>query len=278
MKAVLSLALLVGTLSSSSYLSAVPTKNLGEEIAFRSYNQMSGFSDMKAKVSMLTERDHKTTEDMSFLFFAREVGRDQLQRLTIMEKPSDLKGMKFLNYSFDDEEDQQWMYIPKLKRVKRMPNQGRSANFMGSEFSYEDISTPRPTKFSYEFQGEGKVDGRDSYAVVRRPNFEGSNYSYNVVWFDQENYLTQKIDFYDKKGELVKELTFNRYRKDDNHPWQALEMVMRNKSSGDISKMLWENLQYGTGLKDSLFSAARLDKVYLEDESKNISEVKPTLN
>lgn len=275
MKNFLSIAILACSIGVPAAISAVPSGNLGEEIAYRSYKQMQGFTDMKARISMITKRNNEIEENVTFRVYAREVGSDQVQRLTVVETPKDLQGVKFLTYSFNEAEDQQWIYMPRFKRVKRMANHSRSGNFMGSEFAFEDVNMPRPTQYSYEFQGEGVVDGRNSYAVVRRPNFDDSNYSYNVVWFDQESYLTQKIEFYDDKGELTKELKFNRYRKDDNHPWQAMEMVMENKKTGDVSKMVWEKMRYASGISDMLFAAPNLERVYNDSEIKDIADYTP---
>ena len=141
-----------------------------------------------------------------------EVDGDGDKTLVIFDEPNDVKGTAFLNYTHREGSDDQWLYLPALRRVKRIASNNKSGPFMGSEFAYEDISSQEVEKYTYEFLRAEDVEGTSMYVVQRVPVDERSGYTRQIVWYDQAEYRVQRVDFYDRKDELMKTTDLSRIR------------------------------------------------------------------
>ena len=135
-------------------------------------------------------------------------------------------------------EDDQWLYLPALKRVKKIASRNRSGPFLGSEFSYEDLSTQEVEKYRYRFLRQEACGDGQCFVVERRPGpaiFSG--YQRQVYWIDTEEYRTRKVDYYNRGDRLTKTLTASDYRRypvGETGIWKAGRMLMNNR--GDRQK------------------------------------------
>ena len=117
----------------------------------------------------------------------------------MFDKPRDVKGTAFLSFSHAVGADDQWLYLPALKRVKRIASRNKSGPFMGSEFAYEDLSSFEVEKYTYKFLRDETCEGGTCYVVEQYPVDKNSGYTRRVVWLDHNEYRVWKIDFYDRK-------------------------------------------------------------------------------
>jgi len=110
-----------------------------------------------------------------------------LKSLTIFDMPADVKGTALLTFSHKTGNDDQWLYLPALKRVKRISSSNKSGPFMGSEFAYEDISSEEVEKYTYRYIRDEDFDGQATFVVERYPVDKKSGYTRQVVWVDRQS-------------------------------------------------------------------------------------------
>ncbi len=155
--------------------------------------------------------------------------------LGIFLSPRGIKGTAMLTFEQSLGADNQWLYMPAIKRVKKINAQNKSGSFVGSEFSWEDISTTELTKYTYKLIS----DNKSHWVVQRTPLYDYSGYSRHVTWVDKTNYQTDKIEFYDKKGDLLKTLTLTDWRLYENRFWRPkhFDMVNHQNNKRTILKL-----------------------------------------
>ncbi len=233
----------------------------GLAIAQEADKRDEGFKDFTADAVMTLKNKHGEESIRTMRIKTLEVKGDGDKSLTIFDNPRDVKGTAFLNYSHKKGDDDQWLYLPALKRVKRISSRNKSGSFLGSEFSYEDISGQEVEKYTYKWLRDEAYQGRDCYVFERYPiDKKNSGYSRQVVWMDKKDYREWKIEFYDRKKSLLKILTVTEYNRYLEKYWRANEMNMVNLQNSKSTKLLWSNYQFGTGLKEKDFNLNSLKR------------------
>ena len=132
--------------------------------------------------------------------------------LSIFDQPKDIKGTAFLTHAHSEKANDQWIYLPAIKRVKRINSRSKSGPFMGSEFSYEDIGSTEVSKYDYNYLRSETINGEDCYVLEAIPRDKDSGYTRTVHWLDKAHFRAQRIDFYDRKKTLLKTLTLSNYK------------------------------------------------------------------
>ncbi len=189
-----------------------------------------------------------------------EVDGDGDKSLTIFKQPRDVKGTAFLSHSHSLEPDQQWLYLPALKRVKRISSANKSGPFLGSEFAFEDLASFEVDKFDYEYIREDTLNGLDVYVVKYLPKYKHSGYSFQEQWIDKSEYRIQKVVFYDRKKSLLKTLEYIGYQKYLDKYWRADKFIVTNHQTGKSTVLFWESYAFGQGLTDKDFNQATLKR------------------
>lgn len=219
------------------------------EVAKKSEDMMSGFKDSTAQMQMTlinaAGQQKKRTMKMKVL-------EGEVEDKSLMEflTPADVKGTKFLSYEHVDKDDDQWLYLPALKRVKRIASKNKSGSFMGSEFSYEDLSAFNVKKYIYE-DGEAiksELNGHSVYKSASKPVSKYSGYTKLVSYIDAKTFLIQKIEYYDRKKELLKVSTFGEYKKFGD-VYRIGKITMNNLQNDKSTILVWSNEKIKTGLK-----------------------------
>ncbi len=232
----------------------------GLAIAQEADRRDTGWIDQTAEMKMILRNRQGEESTRELRTKTLEVEGDGDKGLTIFDHPRDVKGTAFLSYSHATRPDDQWLYLPALKRVKRIASKNKSGPFMGSEFAYEDLSSQEVAKYSYRFLREEVLDGRPAFVVERYPQYEHSGYTRQVVWIDQEMYQPLKIEFYDRKDSLLKTLTISGYRQYLGRYWRPDRMDMVNHQTGKSTTLLWSNYRFRTGLTDRDFDRNALKR------------------
>jgi len=221
----------------------------------------SGFSNETAKVTMILKNQQGQSSRRQLRIKILEIQNDGDKSLTIFDTPRDVKGTSFLSYSHSLDSDEQWLYLPSLKRVKRISSNNKSGPFMGSEFAYEDLSSQEVDKYNYKYVQAEQVLGVDGHVIERIPIDPNSGYSRQLVWIDGIYWRTEKIEYYDRKNELLKTLTYRDYKKYPNNKWRADTMLMVNHQNGKSTTLQWGDIQFGLGLSARDFDLNALKRI-----------------
>lgn len=253
----LKLILLLSLLSSGlpgSFALALDAKQKGLEIAQEADTRDAGWKDATAEMQMtlVSPGGQKSERDLKLKFL--ETPGDGDKSLTVFNSPKDVEGTAFLSFSHALVPDEQWLYLPALKRVKRIASANKSGPFMGSEFAFEDLSSNEVAKYTYEYLRDEKLDGQDCYVIRSFPQYEDSGYSQRDVWIDKQYYRTLKIDFYDRKGALLKTMLQKNHRLYLEKYWRAEQFSMVNHQTHKATDLLWKNYQFQTGLGEEDFN------------------------
>jgi len=233
----------------------------GLAIAKASKAKGEGWGDSTGKMTMIlrNERGDETTRELRIR--SLEVKGDGDKSLSIFDTPADVRDTKMLTYSHVQDADEQWLYLPALKRVKRISSNSKSGPFMGSEFAFEDLSSFEVEKFSFKYLGEEQMNGLMSYKLEAVPNYEHSGYSKQVLWLDKEELRAQRIDYYDLRGDLLKTQRFDDYKLFENKFWRAIKSTMTNHQNNKSTILLWSDLKFNQGLNENDFHQNVLKRV-----------------
>jgi len=186
-----------------------------------------------------------------------EVTDDGDKTLIVFQSPRDVKGTATLSFTHKAGTDEQWLYLPAIKRVKRISSSNKSGPFMGSEFAYEDLSSFEIEKYTYKFLEENG----DFLMVEQYPKDPQSGYTKRVVTYNQaQRYRIEKINFYDRKGALLKTLSYKNYQIFKSKFWRALEFEMINHQTGKATHLYFENYDFDTNLASEDFTQIALKR------------------
>ncbi|MGZ0189362.1 MAG: outer membrane lipoprotein-sorting protein, partial [Alphaproteobacteria bacterium] len=183
----------------------------------------------------------------------------------VFAKPRDIRGTALLTHAnIEPKDDDQWLYLPAVKRVKRISSSNRTGKFVSSEFSYEDLGSQEVADFSHTWLRDEACPTDATlkcFVVESKPKNKKSGYSRRVAWIDQTEYRLQGIEFYNRRGDHEKTLTFTGYQQYLEKFWRAASMRMVNKQTGKSTDLLWTNYSFNAGLSESDFNAQRLKKL-----------------
>jgi hypothetical protein len=221
----------------------------------------TGWGDFKAKMGMLLKNRHGEESLRQMRVRSLEVSDDGDKSLIVFNEPKDVKGTALLTFSHKVKDDDQWLYLPALKRVKRIASRNKSGPFMGSEFAFEDLASQEIEKYTYKFIEDADLDGKAVFVMERYPVSKYSGYTRQLAFIDKERYITLKIEFYDRKNALLKTLLFSGYQQYLDKYWRADKMFMQNHQTGKSTLLTWKDYNFGSGLKDSDFTRNSLKRI-----------------
>lgn len=239
-----------------------PEAQKGYDISARGDRSDNGFGDSKVEAQMFLRNaaGQQSTRDLSFTTLERENENVGDKSLVIFNSPRDVEGTALLSHAKILEPDNQWLFLPALKRVKRISSANKSGPFVGSEFAFEDFTTTELNKFTYQYIGEEDYDGLKTDVIERFPRYEKSGYTKQKAWIDQEIFQTRKVEFYDRKGELLKTLILSDYREYDG-VWRSHKFSMKNHQTNKETDIVFGEYRFKTGLDDGDFQQGILTRL-----------------
>ena len=233
----------------------------GLRIAQEASARSDGFGDYTANMAMVL-RDRQGRESVRQMRFkVLEVPEDGDKSLFVFDQPRDVRGTALLTHAHINAQDDQWLYLPALKRVKRINAAKRSGSFMGSEFSYEDMSSLEVEEYSYKYLRDEPCGALTCTVIEQIPLDKKSGYSRKVVWQDTAELRTLKMELYDRRGSHLKTLTLADYRQFLDRYWRAGEQTMVNHLTGASTVLRWSDFQFRTNLEDGEFTQTALRRV-----------------
>lgn len=241
-------------------LIAQTAEEQGLAIAVEADKRDEGFGDSTANMTMELRNKQGDSSTRYIRIKTLEIIGDGDKSMSIFDEPADVKGTAFLTFSHAIKPDEQWLYLPALKRVKRINSKNKSGPFMGSEFAYEDITSREVDKYTYKYLRDEQLDGMDMFVFERYPKDEKSGYTRQIIWLDKEYYKERKIEYYDRKDSLLKTLLFTDYHLYGDRFWRAHDMYMENHQTGKSTRLQQNNFKFNVGLTDRDFDKNSLKR------------------
>ncbi len=186
--------------------------------------------------------------------FLKDFGKTE-KKIMFFVSPADVKNTSFMNWSYDDEskDDDQWIYLPALKKVKRISSDSKSDYFMGSDFTYDDLGDRKPNQDNHKILREEKYNNEDCYVVESTPKDEDYMYSKTISWVVKGKWLVLKKEFYDEDGELLKILNVEKYKKIKDY-WIILKSEMHNIQKNHTTIMELNDIKVDSGIPGNKFT------------------------
>lgn len=174
-------------------------------------------------------------------------------------EPADVKGSKFLTIGYDEGDDDQRLYLPAMGKVRKISSSKKGGSFMGSDLNYYDMETRTFSDATYKYLRDETYNGIDCYVIEAYPTDPDAPYSKMVSWVNKSNYVTRKIECYDKKDRKEKTIAIVEVKKIKGY-YITLKMAVDNHLKGTKTLLIMENPQINTGLKDDIFSVQNLTR------------------
>jgi len=203
----------------------------------------SGYVDLRVDVEMhLTDR-HGQNATRQLEIRQLEIPNDGDQSLLIMRTPLAVRGTALLSHAYRDRDDDQWIYLPAVSRVKKIASRNKSGPFLGSTFAYEDLLSQEIEKFDYRLLREDEFGGRQHWVIERVPRDKHSGYSKQEAWYDQKRFTVTRIVYFDKQGVLLKTLETDDWQYLYDRFWKPHSMIMENHQTGKTTSLVWSSYQ-----------------------------------
>ena len=188
------------------------------------------------------------------------------KRLIRFIKPADVKGTGLLTFDYENKTDDMWFFMPALRKTRRIVASDKAKNFMGSEFTYADITPPSVDDFTYKVPRSEKAGGVDCWVLESIPKTEDiadeNGYSKRIGWIGKKDYIIRRAAYYDLDGELHKELQVDEVKEIDTekHVLRPLHMTMVNKQNRRKSVLKVDQIRVRTDLPDEYFTTRYLER------------------
>jgi outer membrane lipoprotein-sorting protein len=225
----------------------------GQEIIENVYNRDSG-EDITSDLTMTLINSRGDTRVREIKQFGKDYGKEE-KSIMFFLSPADVRNTSFMNWSYDEEgrDDDQWIYLPALKKVKRISSDSKSDYFMGSDFTYDDLGDRHPSEDTHKLMREEILDGENCYVVESIPKEEDYMYSKTVTWVIKDKWIGLKKEFYDEDGDHLKTLSVASYEKIDGY-WTILNSNMHNIQKDHKTLMELKDVKINTGIEDRKFT------------------------
>jgi hypothetical protein len=235
----------------------------GFEIAARSDRTDVGFAESEVELKMVLRNAAGQEATRSLRISTLEKPDESVgdKSLVFFNTPRDIQGTALLSHAKILDPDDQWLYLPALKRVKRISSSNKSGPFVGSEFAFEDFTAIELNKFEYTFIGVEECDDLQCDVLERLPRYENSGYTKQIAWVDQTDFQIRKVEFYDRRGDLLKVLELKDYRLYENGVWRAHLLSMSNVQTNKNTDLVYEDFKFGSGLTEDDFVKGRLSRL-----------------
>jgi len=224
----------------------------GRQIVEKAYNLPSG-DDQTSVLTMTLINKSGQSRVRKIQQFTKDLG-DTEKSIMFFLSPADVKNTSFMNWSYDgDKSDDQWIYLPALKKVKRISSDSKSDYFMGSDFTYDDLGDRKLDADVHKLLKQETLDGKACYVVESVSKDEDYMYSKTKTWIRKDNFVGVKKEFYDEDGELLKILTIKKVEKIEGL-WIITHSEMKNIQKNHKTTIKLSNIKINTGVPASKFS------------------------
>ena len=222
-------------------------------------------NDAMGKLTMeLIDRDGgKRVRVLNMLRRNEGAGKEQ-KYFMYFQKPGDVRRLTFMVWKYPGREDDRWIYIPAVDLIRRIAAEDKYSSFVGSDFSYEDVSGRDVAEDTHVLLGEARIGGRDTFVIKSIPR-EAAAFTKRISWIDKKNFLPLKEEYYDAQNELQRVFTADRIENIAAGEGATrrlyptiMKRTMRNVKTGHRTEVTVNSVAYNQGLKDADFSERRM--------------------
>ena len=237
------------------------TEDKGHRIVVEAEDSGSGFNDYSADGRMVLKEKGSSEAERSLSLKVLEGNEGTGDKtLMVFKTPRDIKGTSLLTWASKRGKDDQWLYLPTLKRVKRISSSNKSGSFLGSEFSFEDLTPREVGKYKYKYLSLKKCSMGECHVVESYPKDRKSAYKRQKVYIDTKEKRIVKVVFYDRKNSLLKTMSMSGFRRYKKKFWAASKVVMKNHQNKKVTIFNWANYKYQKGLQKRMFNKSYLKR------------------
>ncbi len=252
-------------------ISASPYANVDESPEARGRSLMerldardTDFDDAETIQLMILRNRQGAESRKKMKTFSKMEENGDVKSLIIFQEPADTKGTALLQHGYDDanKDDDMWLFLPALGKTKRISGSAQSGSFMGSEFSYEDLSMQgNIDEADYKWLGEEVIDGVTYDIVEAYPHDTSTGYSKRKLWINEELERMKKMEFYDRKKTLLKTMYLEDYQDFGDGNVRPMKILMVNAQTGKETEMLNEYWKFDEGIDDKIFEKNQLKRL-----------------
>ncbi|MCY4303237.1 MAG: outer membrane lipoprotein-sorting protein [Aestuariivita sp.] len=253
-------AVTTSSIAEQTYAQSASEKGLQVAKAVRAAS--SGFDSLTAELEMTLRNRQGNESKRTLRIKTLETMGSGDKTIFVFDNPKDVKGTAFLIHSYKDKADDQWLYLPALKRVKRIRSSNRSGSFMASEFSYEDMITPEVEKFQHTWLRDESCVNLTCAVIELLPLEKDSGYSRQVAWYDTDAYRPWRVEYFDRRNNKhLKTLTYSDYTHYEGKHWRPEKLSMVNHLTGKSTDLDWRNFNFGVKLSERDFTQTSLRRI-----------------
>ena len=252
--------LLLGVSLGVATLSADAADLTADEIMEKSHEAFYyAADDMRTKVTMsLVAESGSTRERVLTLLRIDDADTADQKYFVYFHRPGDVRDMTFMVWKYADAADDRWLFIPAVDLVRRISADDKRSSFVGSDFTYEDVSGRAPTEDTHSLAREEALGERNAFVIESAPK-EGTDFTRKLSWIDAESYLPLREEYYDAQEQLSRVFTADKIEEIGGIP-TIVARTMRNVKSGHRTEVTYEDMEYDSGLKDGDFSERNMRK------------------
>ena len=234
-----------------------------QEIAKANHDLSEGKTNAQSATLTLTDKKGKV-RTREIIMRMKDYG-DVKKSVIIFKTPKDVEGVGYLSFEYPDNPDgtakdsDDWLYMPAMKKVRRISGNGTEDDFMGTDFTYDDMGNRSLAKDDITLLGEESVDGKACWKLEYKAKNQNAKISKRVFWIGKDNYVSYKGEFYDKQGKLFKKLTVNTVEQISGY-WTTTKMTMENLNSNHTTVLELKDTVYDSPIDDAMFTQSALER------------------
>lgn len=216
-------------------------------------------NDRQSEMEMILINKKGKTRERKIRSFSKDYGEDS-KSVMVFDKPADVKGTGFLSWEYDDEgkDDDRWLYMPAMKKVRRISGSSSNDYFMGSDFTYDDMGDRNVDEDEHTLIRGEEYEGNPCWVIESIPKDDDTNYTKKIVWIRKDINFAVKAEYYDKTG-LMKILSIKDIQPIDGI-WTAHEFFMDNLRKKHQTRLIISNVVYDQGLDDNIFTVSAIER------------------
>ncbi len=228
----------------------------GKEIAIKAHDVSKSKTTHSAVSMTLVDKNGKSDVRMIEEFGKKD--GDLSSTVMVFKSPASVKNTRFLKQENDGSADDKWIYLPALKRVRRIASSDGSKSFMGTDFTYDDMESRDVERDNHTLLREESINGEDCYVVRgEAKDSSDSQYSYRVSWIRKDNFVPVKVELFDKSQELIKIMTVRNLQNIDGF-WTPMDVVMENVQTKHKTELSIKKIEFDKGVNPKVFSQSFL--------------------
>jgi len=224
----------------------------GKQIVEKAYNRATG-DDQTSDLTMTLINKSGNQRVRIIKQFTKDLGEVE-KSIMFFLSPADIKNTSFMSWSYDsDKSDDQWIYLPALKKTKRISSDSKSDYFMGSDFTYDDLGDRKLEDDTHKILREETINSKECYVVESVSKNEDYMYSKTTTWIDKSNFIGVKKEFYDEDEDLLKILSIKEIKEISGY-LVIVNSEMKNIQKNHKTTIVLNNVQINTGISASKFT------------------------